>query len=766
MRAGAPHLAHLSLLAAALLACSSEGDATFTLHPGVELVTVTGARAGQALTLLDADDTVLLTLLADEAGQAHFAYLPAEPMTLQSGVDFSVTDGTTLKAGQDYLIRDETGASSERFDVLAVDDTPDPSLYERQTLRGVEVELISGVKPVVEEGFQYLEVRDGVKLSVMIRFPDADLYPPPWPTVVEYSGYSPSNPESPEPGSRIANLLGYATVGVNMRGTGCSGGVFDVFNPAQWADGYDVIETVARQKWVLHGKVGMVGLSYSGISQLFVGATRPPRLAALTPQSVIADPWEMQWPGGLYNSGFTKQWLGERDRQAEAGGMDWVARRAAASDTTCRDNLALRSQNIDFEVFLHGLKYRPADALERSLPRLVSRIDAPVYLTGAWQDEQTGALFGDMLDGFSGLPREQLKVTLYNGRHPDGYSPLVLSRWFEFLELYVARRIPVLNGFVRVAAAPEFAREFGVDGLGFEPDRFADQGSYAAARAAYEAEPSVRVLFENGAGHTTPGAPVARFEHAYPVWPPPDALTRRWHLSDAGVLAATPPAQAGADRYAHDAEAGDTTFFGPRGYQLLTPLWDVAWSEFAEGDLVAYLTEPFDTDTVLAGPGQARLFVKSDAAEAQVQVTLTEVRPDGVEYLVQSGWLDLGHRAVDTAASTERRVRRTYTRADYAPLPVGAWVEASVSVPSFAHAFRAGSRLRLSISTPGRNHGLWTFERPAQPAGLAIGRGPGRDSQLILGELPGLDVPAGLPPCPALRGQACRSYRAVTNTPD
>lgn len=763
MKARAPGL---SLLAAALLACSSEGDATFTLHPGVELVTVTGARAGQALTLLDADDTVLLTLLADEAGQAHFAYLPAEPMTLQSGVDFSVTDGTTLKAGQDYLIRDETGASSERFDVLAVDDTPDPSLYERQTLRGVEVELISGVQPVVEEGFQYLEVRDGVKLSVMIRFPDADLYPPPWPTVVEYSGYSPSNPESPEPGSRIANLLGYATVGVNMRGTGCSGGVFDVFNPAQWADGYDVIETVARQKWVLHGKVGMVGLSYSGISQLFVGATRPPRLAALTPQSVIADPWEMQWPGGLYNSGFTKQWLGERDRQAEAGGMDWVARRAAASDTTCRDNLTLRSQNIDFEVFLHGLRYRPADALERSLPRLVSRIDVPVYLTGAWQDEQTGALFGDMLDGFSGLPREQLKVTLYNGRHPDGYSPLVLSRWFEFLELYVARRIPVLNGFVRVAAAPEFAREFGVDGLGFEPDRFADQGSYAAARAAYEAEPSVRVLFENGAGHTTPGAPVARFEHTYPVWPPPDALTRRWHLSDAGVLAATPPAQAGADRYAHDPEAGDTTFFGPRGYQLLTPLWDVAWSEFAEGDLVAYLTEPFATDTVLSGPGQARLFVKSDAAEAQVQVTLTEVRPDGVEYLVQSGWLDLGHRAVDTAASTERRVRRTYTRADYVPLPVGEWVEASVSVPSFAHAFRAGSRLRLSISTPGRNHGLWTFERPAQPAGLAIGRGPGRDSQLILGELPGLDVPADLPPCPALRGQACRSYRAVTNTPD
>ena len=29
------------------------------------------------------------------------------------------------------------------------------------------------------------------------------------------------------------------------------GGVFDVFSPAQSADGYDVIETVARQSWAL-----------------------------------------------------------------------------------------------------------------------------------------------------------------------------------------------------------------------------------------------------------------------------------------------------------------------------------------------------------------------------------------------------------------------------------------------------------------------------------------------------------------------------------
>jgi hypothetical protein len=38
--------------------------------------------------------------------------------------------------------------------------------------------------------------------------------------VVEYSGYDPSNPGATQPASRIAQLLGFATVGVNLRGTG------------------------------------------------------------------------------------------------------------------------------------------------------------------------------------------------------------------------------------------------------------------------------------------------------------------------------------------------------------------------------------------------------------------------------------------------------------------------------------------------------------------------------------------------------------------
>ena len=108
---------------------------------------------------------------------------------------------------------------------------------------------------------------------------------------------TPTRPAARARSRRSPTLLGYAVVDVNMRGTGCSGGAFDYFEPLQGLDGYDVIETVARQPWVLHHKVGMMGISYGGISQLFVAATRPPSLAAITPLSVIDNTADDALPG-------------------------------------------------------------------------------------------------------------------------------------------------------------------------------------------------------------------------------------------------------------------------------------------------------------------------------------------------------------------------------------------------------------------------------------------------------------------------------------
>lgn len=759
---------------ALLLGCTPSDEPTapvdFSFRAGVEQVTVTGAEPRQEVTLLDAAGTRLVTMIADDLGQAHFAYVPDEHAVIdaQDAALFPILDGTVVQAGDGYILRtDDNGQQTEPFRVLALDDLPPDALYD-QPLDGVYMSLAGGLAQdgPPEEGFQYIRTRDGTLLSVMVRFPDPLVYGAgPFPTVIEYSGYSPSRPSWPDPGSEIANALGYASVGVNMRGTGCSGGVFDVFNRAQHADGYDVVEVVARQPWVLHNQVGMVGLSYPGISQLYVASTAPPSLAAVVPLSVIADAWEMQWPGGIYNSGFTRQWLDQRDADAQVeDGAGWVADLIEGGDTTCAENLALSAQNIDFEVFLHELEFRPRDADDRDLGVLVEQIEAPVFLAGGWQDEQTGALFGGMLDHFVRSPHS--RFTLYNGRHPDGFSPDLVYRWFEFLELYLAERVPRMNAALRLMGGPAFGGVYESEDLDFEADRFSDYADddYAGVLAAYEAEPPVRVLFEWGAADGwAPGTPTARFETGYEVWPSPEAVERSWFLGPDG-LQAEAPAVEGADAWRFDTEAGADTFFGPAGYELMPRLWDLDWRPFAEGDVASYLTEPFAEDQVVAGPALADLYLRSPVEDASVQVTLTEVRPDGVEVLVQSGWLRLGHRAARPGEGL--RLDRSYTQERFSPLLPGAWFQAQVEIPSFAHPIRAGSQLRMSVSAPGRNHGTWEFEAPdyATPPELAVGWGGARASALIVTTLPGIEIPAGLPECPSLRGQPCRAYEPVENT--
>jgi putative CocE/NonD family hydrolase len=131
----------------------------------------------------------------------------------------------------------------------------------------------------------------------------------PFPTVIEYSGYQiaapnepliakvgsllglPSDPLAPggetDVGSLLVRLAGFAVVSVQMRGTGCSGGESDLFDLPTRLDGYDAVETVAAQPWVKGGTVGMVGISFSGFSQVATAATHPPHLSAVAPMSFV-----------------------------------------------------------------------------------------------------------------------------------------------------------------------------------------------------------------------------------------------------------------------------------------------------------------------------------------------------------------------------------------------------------------------------------------------------------------------------------------------
>jgi predicted acyl esterase len=734
--------------------CTATVPGTFQARAGVEQLTVTGAAAKTPLTLYDATGRKVVTLVTDAWGQASFAYVPNEYAVFETGPEIGIptVDGITLKRGT-YLIRNESAdpvETSTGVRVLGMSDVPDVSFYERQMLN---------------TGFQYLEMRDGVKLSATVRFPDQILWgSPPYPTVIEYSGYGTSNPDSEDPGSAVARQLGYATVGVNMRGSGCSGGVFDIFNPAQQADGYDIVEIVARQPWVKFNRPGMVGLSYSGITQLYVASTRPPSLAAITSLSVIDDPWRQQWPGGVYNSGFTREWLRERDAASAPNGSSWVARRIEQGDRICEAHQVLRNQNPDFERFGRALEFYTDDNVARRLGVLVRNIEVPVYLTGGWQDEQTGSRFATMLDDFVSTTRK--KFTVWNGRHPDGYGPMSIGRWWEFLELYVARRSPYLNPVFRDIASDALSQAFGVPGLVFDRGRFPRGTSYETALAEFEAEPAVRVLFEVGGDHPVPNAPVARFEHGFDSWPPP-ARPRLWYLDAEGTLTDMAAESEGMDQYRHDPEAGSVSYSNTNAGDFIYPAIQFDWPPMAPGYGLSYSSAPLEEDVVVVGNGgYVNLWFASDADPANVGVTLTEVREDGTETIVQSGVFNVGHRnGIDDTFSDTFLIEYTYKREDFTPLVSGELVEVKVPIQPFAHPFHAGSRLRLMIHTPGRDQPLWKYENPdyAREVLHYVAHGPEHQSYVLLPVVDGVEVPEGIPPCNALRGQICRDYVAFEN---
>jgi hypothetical protein len=100
-------------------------------------------------------------------------------------------------------------------------------------------------------------------------------------------------------------------------------------------------------------------------------------------------------------------------------------------------------------------------------------------------------------------------------------------------------------------------------------------------------------------------------------------------------------------------------------------------------------------------------------------------------------------------------------------MPKGKYVPVKVSIPGFAQAFRKGDRIRITISSPGRDFGAWLFTDIGK-AGTPrlIGHGGDHASRIVLGVLPGISkVPSADTPCPSLRGQACRPYKEIPNTP-
>lgn len=708
---------------------------------------------------------------------------PSEELTVHGTAGPGVTVATdaegslifrNLPAG-DYVVTSGSNADRAVSDVVTVTDPDEAKPAEFYMAQTIELDDTNA-------GYGYLETRDGTLLAYNVKLPGKP-EDGPYPTVIEYSGYSPADPNNAQPATLIMQNLGYATVGINIRGTGCSGGAFQFFEPLQGTDGYDAVEIVAAQPWVKHGKVGMVGISYPGISQLFTAQYQPPHLAAIAPLSVISDTYRSTlYPGGIFNNGFAKDWSDERQREAEPFGQGWAARRRDEGDQTCIDNQRLRGQNPDLAELIDLVEYYEAETPVNNdyhwYPNLdglspasfVDRINVPVFLAGAWQDEQTGGYFPTMLDRFASAPVK--RFTIVNGNHTESLTPEIMSRWFEFLELYVDQEVPDMPvGFFAIGPQVIGASTWGST-VPFPPARFdAETDTYTDVLAEWEAEDPVRILFENGAGcpDIEVGAPCPTFEASFSAWPIPETEAAVWQLGPDGSLGDA-ASDAGINSFAYTGD-GQAAMFDGGTSELWKGLPELDWTQPVEGDALSYLSEPLAEAAVMVGSGSVDLWVAANQSDVDLEVGLSEVRADGTEYYVQVGWLRASHAALDEAASTDLRPVHTHALDDAAPLSgeLDDFVPVRVELFPFGHVFRAGSRIRLVIDAPGNSRPHWKFAivPPASDdAVVAVAFGADRPSRIVLPIIPGVasDAPADPPPCPSLRAQACRSYEPITNT--
>ncbi len=714
-----------------LTVATAQAGAAVVTRGSVEQVQVTGAVAGSQVDLMNRKGKRVQRATAGSLGGAVFR---------------------SVKPGSGYRVV-QGAVKSSALTVLSQKSAPPNTAFYGQT--------------IPSDGYGYLTTRDGTQLAIDVHLPSG---PGPYPTLIEYSGYGYADPAGGESSiAQIATILGYAVVDVNMRGTGCSGGAFDYFEPLQGLDGYDVIETVARQSWVLHNKVGMMGISYGGISQLFTGQTAPPSLAAITPLSVIDATQTTLYPGGLLNSGFALSWAKDRVHDSlpasPTGGQGWALKRINEGDATCKSNQDLHPEAVDLLGKTAANRFYIPKVADPLAPiTFVNKIKAPVFLACQWTDEQTGGHCGALPQHFTGTKHKWFTFT--NGVHTDSLDPATFNRWYDFLELYVAKRAPNLTDADKALAPTIFNAVMGVPGVNLPADPIQGLPSYEAALAAFEKLPSTRILFDNGAGGTAPGAPVPGFEQSFSSFPPPGTKARSWYMGAGGSLTDKAPTKSGQDAFNWKPTARPATDFtggtggGPGGLWTATPVYQ--WLEPPTGTAASYITGPLAANTAVIGAGAVQAWIKSTSPRVDLQVTVTEVRPDGKETFVQGGWLRTSGRTLDAKKSTLLEPVPTLTKADDSPLPKGKFSAITVPLYYEGHVYRAGSRIRIIVSAPGGDQPIWEFGDAAPKGGAAtvtIGHTKKMPSRVVLPVTPGVAVPTPLPPCPGLRGEPCRTYQ-------
>ena len=510
----------------------------------------------------------------------------------------------------------------------------------------------------------------------------------------------------------------YVCVHASIRGTGCSAGSFDLYDRTHAKDGYEIVEWLADRPWS-SGRVGLYGYSYSGFTGFFIAAKQPPSLACASVSLLTDDLYRgLVFPGGVPNTVFPAFWaLGRRPASDYQSAYEGTVE---DEDAVCAQNVATRepAHPADQEAVWYTRREDDTHWRSRSLGTYADRIEVPIYIAHAWQDEQTAARGGPEL--FAKVDPEPTSPPATPGAD-SGRPPLYDS----------PKLLRATNGVHSTgeAVADEDAQawfDYWLRGL--------DTGIMD--------EPPVKLHVNRGTeGHATTGLN---------GWPAPETDWTRLYLRAGGELGAELTTDGGTSTYLTGSPRRSWFFEAPEAGS------DVA---YADGpDVLTFRTATFEDPQLLAGPVTASLYVESTAPEFDLYVGLGLER-DGQITPLQRGTLRASHRRIDedrTWYNDDGEIVRPYRpHTNPSPVEPGTVERYDVEVFPSGHLFYPGDRAFLAVSTPPLLDGLAGFEPSRAPGVNTIYHDEERPSSVLL---PLQDWDDDLPPrpdCGAPAGYRC-----------
>lgn len=483
----------------------------------------------------------------------------------------------------------------------------------------------------------WIPLADGTRLHARIWRP-LDSATHPVPGLLEYLPYRLDDWTSPRDHERHPYYAGhgYASVRVDIRGTGSSDGIFlDEYSVQEQSDGLEVIAWIAEQPWCT-GSLGMFGISWGGFNALQLAGHAPEALKAIVTVCSTDDRYDndVHYMGGALLGIDMASWGGTM--------------------------FAFNSRPPRPEVVGDGWVEQWRERLEKTRP-----------MTGQWLAHQERDDYwrqGSVCEDYSSITAAVLAV---GGWH-DPYRDAVL-RLVQNLDAPVRGIIgPWSHQYPDRGVAPGPAINFLRETLAWW-DHWLKGDDNGAERG-----PKLITFLPEGE------APATHYEQrrgnwlGLDGWPAAAVTARRQVLSEGGcnvpvgngVVLVRTPQHTGAD-------AGRYFPFGNAT--------DLPPDQRAEDGRSVCVDFPPASDPVsILGNPRLRLRIRADQAEANVIARLCDVAPDGSSTLVTRGVLNLNKRE-----GREKAVR----------LPVGEYVDVQFDMVGIGYVVAPGHSIRLALSS-------------------------------------------------------------------